>query len=200
MKPPVLVNLPTRELRRYLSKRDPASKARFFLDGLFLPRRVRRGQWHRRTEPFDQHPIYALLEHLLDEERSRSEHVEALHRYYRARGKTEDQAEEKIARSLDKYLERYRGLARNMAENGYVAGLGKDEIGVAIGPDGEFIKVANGNHRLAVARLVGIPQVVGEIQFVHRDWLRHQPSQRDVDETLLHALGSLNARRNPADS
>ncbi|WP_019591001.1 hypothetical protein [Thioalkalivibrio sp. ALE20] len=200
MKPPVLVDLPTRELRRYLAKRDPASKARFFIDGLLLPRRVRRGQWHRRTEPFDQHPIYALLEHLLDEERSRSEHVEALHRYYRARGKTEDQAEEKIARSLDKYLERYRGLARNMAENGYVAGLGKDEIGVAIGPDGEFIKVANGNHRLAVARLAGVSQVVGEIQFVHRDWLRRQSSRRDADEAVLHALRSLNARRNPADS
>ncbi|WP_019624875.1 hypothetical protein [Thioalkalivibrio thiocyanoxidans] len=200
MKAPILIDLPTEKLERYLDKRDPATKARFFMDGLLLPRGVRRGQWHRRTKPFDQHPIYGLLEHLLNEGRSRDEHINALRYYYRERGKTVDQAEDKIARSLDKYLERYRGLARSMAENGYVAGLGKDEIGVAIGPEGEFIKVANGNHRLAVARLTGVSQVVGEIQFVHREWLRRQPSGRDVDQTILHTLRSLNARRQNTDS
>lgn len=200
MTPLVLIDLPTTELRQYLTKRDVAAKARFFFDGLFLPPRVRRGRWHQRTEPFESHPIYRLMEHLLDEVRSRSEHIESLRDYYRARGKTMGQIDGKIARSLDKYLQRYRGLARNMAENGYVAGLGKDEIGVAIGPHGEFIKVANGNHRLAIAHLTSIPQVVGEIQFVHLEWLRRHTTGRGIDETLLEALAPFNARREVKDT
>lgn len=63
-----------------------------------------------------------------------------------------------------------------------------DEIRIAIGPDGQLIRVEGGRHRLAIAKLLGIDEIPVVVQIVHerfaeanRDPLR----TADRDETSV---------------
>ncbi len=49
---------------------------------------------------------------------------------------------------------------------------GETNIGIAIGPQGEFIALPGGQHRLAVASVVGLPVIPAEIRMLHIDWIR----------------------------
>lgn len=173
MTSPLLIDLPTASLQRCLVKRGAMDKALFAVEGLLLPRGVRRGRWHRDAIPFENHPVVPMMRALLDPESKVDQQESALRTYYEARGKSPAHAAEKAQHIREDYVREYRALWESLRTHGYIAGVGKDEIGVAIGPDGEFIKVANGNHRLAAARLAGVDQVVAEVRFVHSAWLRH---------------------------
>lgn len=173
MTAPLLIDLPTEKLQRCLVKRGATDKALFALEGFLLPGGVRRGRWHRNAIPFENHPVVPMMRALLDPGRSAEQQERALRTYYEARGKSPAHAAEKAHHIRDEYVREYRALWESLRTHGYIAGAGKDEIGVAIGPDGEFIKVANGNHRLAAARLAGVDRVVAELRFVHSAWLRH---------------------------
>ena len=196
----ILIDLPTDALQAYLLKRNAWAKARFFLEGLFQPPMVRAGTWHKRTVPFSEHPIYTLLQTLLDTGTDRDTQARALNTYYLARGKSANEAQEMADKKLDRYIHQYRELAKSMVQKGYVEGMGKDEIGVAIAPDGAFIKVANGNHRLAVAQLSGIERVVAEVRFVHRDWFKRTTDRSNhtgTEEAITAALTDYGARLMP---
>lgn len=171
----ILVEVPTERLERCLQKRTLWSKVAFSAGawaagGPFSQSLVVAGNWHRRTVPFAEHPAYRLLKAFLGEDYREDACLAALAGYYQDRGRSRRQAERKASAMLKRYLHRYRTLAESMAREGYVVGRGKDEIGIAIAPGGSLIKVANGNHRLAAAMLMGVPHVVAEVRFVHRDW------------------------------
>ena len=48
---------------------------------------------------------------------------------------------------------------------------GETNIGIAIGPQGEFIALPGGQHRLAIACAIGLPAIPAEIRMLHIDWL-----------------------------
>lgn len=48
---------------------------------------------------------------------------------------------------------------------------GETNIGIAIGPRGEFIALPGGQHRLAIACAIGLPAIPAEIRMLHIDWL-----------------------------
>jgi hypothetical protein len=60
------------------------------------------------------------------------------------------------------------------------------DIGIAIGPDGEFYRFASGKHRTAAAQFLGLMSVPVEVRMVHEKWLRRQ-----VAETGLHPVEAL---------
>lgn len=192
----ILIDVPTTAIERVLEKRSMLSKLLFVGNQLFQHPMVKQGNWHRRTIPFTRHPVHLLLQTLLADDACEADHMNALTAYYLARGKSTQQAQQKVGKRLDHYVTRYRKIAESMRRDGYVAALGRDEINVAIAPDGTFIKVSGGNHRLSIAKLIGLPTVVAEIRFVHRDWLRAQPCSRaePVPERIVAGLETYHPR------
>ena len=83
------------------------------------------------------------------------------------------------AEELDEKYQELKNLFNLIKKGGYKSQiqLGKrskhwnDEIRVAIGRDGELLKIAeSGNHRLAIAQILNIEYVPVYIQGVHYDW------------------------------
>ncbi|GHB14381.1 hypothetical protein [Salinicola rhizosphaerae] len=68
------------------------------------------------------------------------------------------------------YLETYLGFLDDMAVNGFDAGLGKDDLGVAVTRDGRLLKINRGLHRLAMAQRLGLRSVPVRVRAVHRLW------------------------------
>ena len=62
------------------------------------------------------------------------------------------------------------------------------EIEVAIGRAGEIIFV-DGRHRMALARLLGLPYVYVVVDFIHQEWLSGNADACSVDELLRRAVG-----------
>ncbi|WP_132255552.1 hypothetical protein [Methylobacterium segetis] len=46
------------------------------------------------------------------------------------------------------------------------------DIGIAIGAEGEPIRMIGGHHRTAIARRLGLPRIPVQIRLVHAEWLR----------------------------
>ena|GEM_PF-5558344 len=182
----ILIRIPPQEMQSSYLRNSAWSKATFFLAGLSAHRLIQGGGWHKRTIPFFEHPAYRLLKTFYREDFRAEECREALCRYYRERGRSFREAEEKTKQKLEDYVQRYHALAESMLQNGYMINSAADEIGGAITPEGKVIKVANGNHRLALAMILGLPYVVAEIRFVHRAWYRGiKPSRTESVETNI---------------
>ena len=80
------------------------------------------------------------------------------------------------------YMERIISLA-NIIQNGgrvprsdelaQLSGRADEEVGIAIGADGELLHFRKGHHRMALAKQLGIPRLDIELHLVHSDWLRN---------------------------
>lgn len=184
---PILIRLPTAEIRRWFTRRTRKEKALFLLEGLLSHPMVKRGDWDRRTFPVEEHPAYVLLQRFRAVDFDEEHCEQALAEYYAARGKSDDELESDLERKLPKYVAKYRRLAESLQRDGYVAGLDDDEVGVAVDRDGNFVKVTGGNHRFALASLLGVPTVVAEVRFVHSEWYRH--IRRPLGGTIPQQVG-----------
>lgn len=161
----ILVRLPPQRIAWVFMRRSWQAKAAFIKDSLFLDPLLRRGDWDRRLIPFADHEAYQLLDALIRSDFDAAIGEPALCRYYTQRGQPDPVA--KAERKLADYLDKYGAIARDMQAAGYRPFMTRDEIGIALGRDGEVIKVSGGNHRLALAQLLGLPEVVAEIRFAH---------------------------------
>ncbi|MHB0774449.1 hypothetical protein [Halomonas sp. WWR20] len=68
------------------------------------------------------------------------------------------------------YLQVYIGYMEDMAGQGFDKGLGKDPLGVVIDRHGEILKVNRGLHRLAMAQVLGLDEIVVRVRAVHELW------------------------------
>lgn len=82
---------------------------------------------------------------------------------------------------VDRYFERFVELFRSIEERGVLScarlrggrqtlAMERD-IGVAIGIDGEIIRLPGGQHRTAIARVLGLERLPVEVRLVHIAWL-----------------------------
>jgi hypothetical protein len=71
---------------------------------------------------------------------------------------------------------------------------GETNIGIAIGPQGEFINLPGGQHRLAIAAVIGLPVIPSEIRMVHIDWIKKFVNS-DPENPLADIRKALNARQ-----
>lgn len=147
---------------------------RYSVGKLFLPPHVRRGRWDLRAQPIEMFSTLRFMKAGLDSNWEPAAVERALVEYYRSRRRDRGllSAEVIASERLERVLSKYRALADNMARNGYIPGAAEDEVGVAIGRDGRLIKIANGNHRFALAVLLDLPTIVAEVSVVHVDWYR----------------------------
>ncbi|MCC5811239.1 MAG: hypothetical protein JJU06_12790 [Ectothiorhodospiraceae bacterium] len=172
MSKPVLIEVPPERIEGVIIKRDRVRRFRFALSGLGLPPRVKRGHWHEWVIPVFEHPTVALMSAFHYERFEPERCREHLERYFQLRGLGNDEARDKSARKLEAYVERYRLLASAYQRHGYRPGTADEEIGVAIGPDGQLFKASEGQHRFGLALAMKLPIVVAEVRYVHADWWR----------------------------
>lgn len=59
----------------------------------------------------------------------------------------------------------------------YLAEWNEREIGVAINADGSFIRLPGGQHRTAIATVLGLPVLPVQVRLVHADWMAVQPEK-----------------------
>lgn len=164
------------------------------------------GTWHRCVKRFDQHRLFRSLGERFVEGRpwERTEmyrvEMERLARDGAAWNNCRTPAE--IRERCDFIEELYDG----MRENGYLSqaelrtladrenevdGHRKvngvrfpDELRLAIGPDGQLIRVAGGRHRLAIAKLLEFEAIPAVVQIVHEA----RPADSPVRNTNGSAL------------
>ena len=172
MVPQQQVTLPPAAVTHYFLRRRPVDKLVFALRGLSLPSALRRGGWDRGLAEVTQHPVYQLMAAFLRYDFDPDACHDPLVRDYIARGEDSGSAQEHAQRRLASYLAEYRALASDMRDNGYRPEASADQVGVAIDRQGGFVKVAEGHHRFALARLLGLDAMTAEIRFVHWQWYR----------------------------
>lgn len=200
---PIPAWLDPRVVTRQYLRRSAWEKLRFAAAGLVPPGPVQGGSWDRRAMPCEAHPTYRLLAELhaagLQPERTalyqRLLAAAEAGRPISRRGMVlDDEA------AIDRFFAAYVDLVERMREEGYRPGASKDEPGVAVARDGEIIKVANGNHRFAVARLLGLAPIPVEVHFLHPRWHAATPRgpdrlQRSIERAIAvsteHAPGAL---------
>lgn len=85
------------------------------------------------------------------------------------------------------YLETYVGYMNEMARNGFDDTLGKDRLGVAIDRHGGIVKINRGLHRLAMAQVLGLEEIVVRVRAVHVDWWR-EVTQGETGEKALQNM------------
>ena len=154
-------------------------KSAFYTQSLDLPRYRRRGNWDRVATAFTSHPTYLRLQQI-------HQYVylllSAQQRDLLAGGDPVPEAPE-LAKQMPQPisegpLQRKLMLLEHMARQGYRQEMSFDYMGIAIARDGSFIKVSEGNNRLAAARLLGLPQIVAEVRYVHEKWFQEQVKSR----------------------
>ena len=172
-----VVALHPQEIRRHFLCRDWRRKTTFYGQSLDLPLYRRRGRWDRQTIPFTQHSTYLRLQQI--------------HQYVYLPLSAEQGLGNKATLSraveLGKHmphpvsegiLRRKLELLEHMASQGYRQDMSPDYMGLAIARDGSPIKVSEGNNRLAAAQLLGLPQIVAEVRYVHERWYQQQVKSR----------------------
>jgi hypothetical protein len=73
------------------------------------------------------------------------------------------------------------------------------DIGIAIGADGELLRFRHGQHRTALAQLLGLPAIPVELRMVHTDWLKRQVARTKLPpaEALLAGLAEYDLQHRP---
>jgi hypothetical protein len=83
---------------------------------------------------------------------------------------------------IDLYFDRFVALFRSIQKDGVLSykqlcdrGMavpGERNVGVAIGCDGRIYRLPGGQHRTAIAKILGLPSMPVEVRVLHTDWLR----------------------------
>ncbi|MCW5731609.1 MAG: hypothetical protein KIT20_12685 [Alphaproteobacteria bacterium] len=69
-----------------------------------------------------------------------------------------------------RHCEDYLCTGLSLRAQGYRAEMAPDAIEVAVARDGEILHLRQGNHRLALAQVLGLPSVCVRVRFMHRDF------------------------------
>ena len=170
----ILVRIPVDRVERAFVRRSAYQKLVFSLNGLFQNPSIRTGNWDKRTIPVETHATYRLMAAIVEKDFDPAQCFDDLFLYYHRKGRTKRKALERAERTIHSYIREYEGLYTSLKDKGYIHGLAKDEIGVAIDRAGRFVKVPNGNHRFYTAMLIGIEELIVEVRFVHRRWYRKE--------------------------
>lgn len=184
----VKVALDPKSIKYALLRRDALNKSRFFASGLLLPSCVKRGDWDLRCTEVENHPTHELMASLVENDFVPGKSKSAMFEYYRKKGRYDRSAVAKAEKNTVAYCRKYNELYSSLASSGYRAGMAGDEVGVAMSRNGTVIKDSNGHHRFALARLLGISEVVAEVRFVHKSWLAGASRKKPAEERIRQKL------------
>ncbi len=146
-------------------------KLAFYTRSLDLPRYRRRGAWDLLATTFRDHPTYVRLDMVYS-------HVYQIFSKQELQNLVKAEDAHVLGQLLPalpqpltaRRLQRYLYLLELMASQGYSRELAPDYIGLALGREGQPIKVSEGNHRLAAAQILGLASIEAEVRYVHEKW------------------------------
>jgi len=75
--------------------------------------------------------------------------------------------------NINLYFEKHKKILKDIKTNGFDLGLAP-QIGVVVDRDGHFIHFRQGHHTLAMAKILGVENVIVRIRAIHSLWLCHQ--------------------------
>lgn len=132
------------------------------------------GLWDRFTHPYDPFREAELRGILLERRDYKSTpRYKHMLTQLETRGYTRFPRCESVA-DIESYYERVFQLADSMRHHGYQPSVetgAKGDIDVRIDRFGRMLKCGQGTHRLALARILNIPQVLVSVDLVHTQWL-----------------------------
>jgi hypothetical protein len=124
-------------------------------------------------------------------------------------------SEEAIAR----YFQRFHRLAESIRTRGMLRpadvdrpaeNLGEREIGIALDCDGSLVKLPGGQHRVAIARAIGLPRIPVEVRLIHAGLVSERSREKGKRplEAVLDLISDFNnavfchsgESRNPVNS
>ncbi|WP_419897473.1 hypothetical protein [Roseomonas sp. USHLN139] len=166
--------------------------AQRFLDG---------GDWAAAREPLEGSVVQQEMAALLDTARPLQD--SPIYRYMLSRmaeGRPEQRNAVRLATPalIDAYFAHYRLLAERIRDEGFLAREALDrrvaasplrsaaierregEVGIAIGPDGEILRLLGGRHRTALAQLLRLPRMPVRVRLVHARWLLAEMARRNL--------------------
>ena len=150
------------------------------------------GNWISQLRRLEDHETWPYISHALAHMRTQDpQHVDAVWKQGLEQGRSryvEENAkissEEWERAEAAQYMERIAKLAaliqdRNRLpgsdELARLSGRKDDEVGIAIGRDGELLHFRKGHHRMILAKQLGTALIDVEVHVVHADWLRGLP-------------------------
>ncbi len=157
--------------------------------------RVVGGDWDRAWESFDDRRVPQGVTQRFGEGRAWAEtalydaYIEQLERFGNAWEYTSITDFERRCREIERLYESimrdgYREQAE-LREHGATIGVRADEINVDIGRNGTIYWRSYGQHRLAIAKLLGIEAVPVLVQRRHREWQRVRDRVREQGQTAV---------------
>lgn len=210
----LLLNVPTAALERRLADWVRCGNSRVNVSDYFLGG----GDWERFAHPFAASTVAAeareLAEHGLDYRATRV-YADYLARLAAGRPVTRNRVKLDSRARVDGYFERFVALFESIREHGVVRlaaarGLApalscasgvrrgrtefaEQELGIAIGPDGELFRLPGGQHRTAIAQVLQVPRLPVQVRLVHIHWVREAVRQRGGrgSDVLRNAIADL---------
>ncbi len=157
--------------------------------------RVVGGEWDRDWELFDDRQVPRGLTQRFEEGKPWTEtalydaYVGQLQRFGNAWEHTSIDGFEQRCREIEQLYEAINRdgyqLQAELRERGAAIGTRADEINVDIGRDGTIYWRTYGQHRLAIAKLLGIETVPVIVQRRHREWQRVRDRVREQGRTVV---------------
>lgn len=157
------------------------------------------GDWDQRVEPIECHSRYKLMadvwahrDHLEESAtlRAFNGRIQEGHPVELSNASLRLDSRERVLAFLQQQLDLFRSLARD----GFRPVRAPDELKVAIGRSGEFLKANGGRKRLMASRILGLETIPLRIAYVHRDWLqRHRAPGEHRGDAARAALRAVRA-------
>ncbi|MEI2415953.1 hypothetical protein V8Z80_07180 [Orrella sp. JC864] len=162
------------------------------------------GDWSALLVGVDSLPVFVEAQQLLDsgmDYRRMPIYEQMIKAMREGRPARRQQRRLDSALAIDQYFERYVRLFLSIQRHGMLApaypvlshpwrmGTG---IGVAMGPDGQWVKLPGAKHRVAIAQALGLPHIPVQLGMVHGEAIRRM--MRDQQTSVVPALRELVAR------
>lgn len=139
---------------------------------------VWQGEWDVEAELLDDDPRFIDMSELA------SNHIYRTTRAYRRMSAAAEdghpESRQRIALNstdaIDEYFEDKVRLLHSLRSMGYKSqaqlGQSGDEIGIAVGRNGELIKYFHGHHRVALSKVLGLDSITVTVGMVHHMWIQ----------------------------
>lgn len=162
------------------------------------------GDWSALLTPVDGLPVFAEARQLLacEMDYRRTPAYQDLCRAMReGRPVRRQQRRLDSVAAIDRYFERYVGLFASVREHGVLPAARSEfthpwrmgaAISVALGPDGQWVKLPGAKHRVAIAQALGVAHIPVHLGMVHGEAIRQ--AMREHGLAPLPALRQLVAR------
>jgi hypothetical protein len=137
------------------------------------------GDWEPDAEPLHAHPKFIEMRSLLDSHpdfRACEAYAQRVQEMEQGMARKHRNTYLDSIERIDAYFQHYVCLIYSLRAHGcrsqHEVGGDDAKIGVAIGQSGEVMQFRKGNHRRALAKLLGLERIVVGVRMIHAAWLR----------------------------